>query len=150
MAIGSVRSAVVGAGRPTGHLPPPRIQARNLPSSRTDVRDSCFWMSSGCPESKCRGTYLDFTETRDSEWKWHQLGHMQVCNSLQTDNHASTPPLSFLHAGCPSCRSTNSVKSLKLSSKSTTYQSNGIRGLQLTDVWYTATTRGQGTAKCNM
>jgi len=23
-------------------------------------------------------TNLDFTETRDSEWKWHQLGHMQV------------------------------------------------------------------------
>ena len=38
---------------------------------------------------------LDFTEARDSEWQWHQLGHMQVCTSLQTDNHASTPPLSF-------------------------------------------------------
>jgi len=34
-------------------------------------------------------TDLDFTE-RDSEWQWHQLGHMQVCTSLQTDNHAST------------------------------------------------------------
>jgi len=40
-------------------------------------------------------TNLDFTEARDSEWKWQQLGHMQICNSLQTDNHASTPPLSF-------------------------------------------------------
>ena len=39
-------------------------------------------------------TNLDFTEARDSEWQWHQLGHMQVCTSLQTDNHASTPPLS--------------------------------------------------------
>jgi len=38
---------------------------------------------------------LDFTEARDSEWQWHQLGHMQVCTSLQTDNHASTPPLSL-------------------------------------------------------
>jgi len=38
-------------------------------------------------------TYLDFTEARDSEWQWHQLGHMQVCTSLQTDNHASTPSL---------------------------------------------------------
>ena len=36
-------------------------------------------------------TNLDFTEARDSEWQWHQLGHMQVCTSLQTDNHASTP-----------------------------------------------------------
>ena len=40
-------------------------------------------------------TNLDFTEARDSEWQWHQLGHMQVCTALQTDNHASTPPLSF-------------------------------------------------------
>ena len=41
-------------------------------------------------------TNLDFTEARDSEWHWHQLGHMLVCTSLQTDNHASTSPLSFL------------------------------------------------------
>jgi len=41
-------------------------------------------------------TNLDFTEATDSEWQWHQLGHMQVCTSLQTDNHASTPSLSFL------------------------------------------------------
>jgi len=40
-------------------------------------------------------TNLAFIEARDSEWQWHQLGHMQVCTSLQTDNHASTPPLSF-------------------------------------------------------
>ena len=58
-------------------------------------------------------TNLDFTEARDSERQWHQLGHMQVCTLLQTDNHASTPPLSFLQAGCPSCRPTNSVKALK-------------------------------------
>jgi len=37
-------------------------------------------------------TNLDFTEARDSEWQWHQLGHMQVCISLQTDNRTSTPP----------------------------------------------------------
>jgi len=24
-------------------------------------------------------TNLDFTEARDSEWQWHQLGHMQLC-----------------------------------------------------------------------
>ena len=58
-------------------------------------------------------TNLDFTEARDSELQWHQLGHMQVCTSLQRDNHASTPPLSFLQAGCPSCRPANSVKALK-------------------------------------
>ena len=58
-------------------------------------------------------TNLDFTEARDSEWQWHQLGHMQVSTLLQTDNHTSTPPLSFLQAWCPSCRPTNSVKALK-------------------------------------
>jgi len=59
-------------------------------------------------------TNLDFTEARDSERQWHQLGHMQVCISLQTDSHASTTPLKvFLQAGCPSCRPTNSVKALK-------------------------------------
>ena len=30
-------------------------------------------------------TNLDFTEARDSELQWHQLDHMQVCTSLQTD-----------------------------------------------------------------
>jgi len=40
-------------------------------------------------------TNLAFTEARDSEWQWHQLGHMQVCTWLQADNHASTPTLSF-------------------------------------------------------
>ena len=65
--------------------------------------------------SRCQigKTNLDFTGARDSEWQWHQLGYMQVCTSLQTDNHASTPPLCFLQAGCPSCRPTNSVKALK-------------------------------------
>ena len=58
-------------------------------------------------------TNLDFTEARDSEWQWHQLGHMQVCTEFQTDSHASTPPLSFLQARCPSCRPTSSVKALK-------------------------------------
>ena len=61
---------------------------------------------------KVEKTNLDFTEARDSEWQWHQLGCMQVCISLQTDNHASTPPLRVLQAGCRSCRPTNSVKAL--------------------------------------
>jgi len=39
---------------------------------------------SRCQKGK---TNLDYTEARDSEWQWHQLGHMQVCTSLQTDNH---------------------------------------------------------------
>jgi len=56
---------------------------------------------------------LDFTEAKDSEWQWHQLGRMEVSAMLQTDNHTSTTPLSFLQAGCPACCPTNSVKTLK-------------------------------------
>jgi len=47
---------------------------------------------------------------------------MQVCTSLQTDNHASTPPLSFLQAGCPSCRLTNSVKALEANQSTIQWQ----------------------------
>ena len=55
-------------------------------------------------------TNLDFTEETviGSSISW-----AICCTSLQTDNHASTPPLSFLQAGCPSCRPTNSIKALK-------------------------------------
>jgi len=58
-------------------------------------------------------TNLDFTEARDSERQWHQQGNMQVCTSLQIDNHARTSPFSFLQGGCPSCHPTKSVKALK-------------------------------------
>jgi len=46
-------------------------------------------------------TNLDFTEARDSEWQWHQLGHMQICTSLQTDNHTSTPTTQFFTGRMP-------------------------------------------------
>jgi len=83
----------------------------------TDVQHSLFngplsWTTQVSRYQKGK-TNLDFTEARDSEWQWHRLGHMQVCNSLQTDNHASTPPLNFLQAGCPFCHPANSVKALK-------------------------------------
>ena len=63
-------------------------------------------------------TNLDFTEARDSEWQWHQLGHVQVCTSLQTDNTPAPHHSVFLQAGCPSCRPTNSIKALKANEKS--------------------------------
>jgi len=37
------------------------------------------------------------------------MGHMQVCTSLQTDNHTSTPPLSFYRPdGFPAAQPTAS------------------------------------------
>jgi len=44
-------------------------------------------------------TNLDFTEAKDSEWQWHQLGHMQVCTSLQADNHACQHPIAQFFTG---------------------------------------------------
>ena len=46
-------------------------------------------------------TNLNFTKATDSKWQWHQLGHTQVCTSLQTENHASTRPLSFFTGRMP-------------------------------------------------
>jgi len=41
-------------------------------------------------------------EQQMTGWQWHQLDHMQIiCTSLQTDNHTSASPLSFLKVGCP-------------------------------------------------
>jgi len=85
----------------------------NLPHTPTHPFDGHFSGTTQVGRYQKGKTNLDFTEARDSEWQWHQLGHMQVYTSLQIDNHASTPPLSFLQAGCPSCRPTNSVKALK-------------------------------------
>ena len=53
------------------------------------------------------------TKTILHTFKGPSSGTMQVYTSLQADNHTSTPPLSFLQAGCPSCRPANSVKALK-------------------------------------
>ena len=57
---------------------------------------------------------------RDSQW--HQLGHMQVCTLLQTDNHTSTPSLFFLQAGCnlqAGCFGRNTVTETEFRSVST-------------------------------
>ena len=82
-------------------------------------------------------TNLDFTQARASGWQWHQLGHMQVCTSLQTENHGSTPPLRFLQAGCPSCRPTNSVKALKAKR----YNNDHIIVLKVVRTWHISTTQ---------
>jgi len=63
---------------------------------------------------------LDFTEARE-EWQWHQLGHIEVCISLQRDSHASTPPLKFFTGRMPfqptnqQCQSTEALHNNKIS-----------------------------------
>ena len=63
--------------------------------THTHARLTAFFGTTRVSRYQKGETNLDFTGARDSEWQWHQLGHMQVCISLQTDNHASTPPLVF-------------------------------------------------------
>jgi len=46
-------------------------------------------------------TNLDFTEARDSEWQWHQLGHMQVYTSLQTNKPFQHPTTLFFTGQMP-------------------------------------------------
>ena len=71
-------------------------------------------------------TNLDFTEARDSEWQWQQLGRMQVCTSLQTDNHTSTPPLSFYRPDAlPATKPTASTHSWRKKTRSI-WKSSGI------------------------
>ena len=74
-----------------GHLPNP-VSPRNTHTHLLNGRFSGTTQVSQYQKGK---TNLDFTEAGDSKCQWHQLGRMQVCTSLQTDNHASTPPLSF-------------------------------------------------------
>jgi len=57
-------------------------------------------------------TKLDFTETRDSEWQWHQLDSMPVCTSLQTTTPAPHHS-KFFTGWMPFLNPTNSVKALK-------------------------------------
>jgi len=68
-----------------------------------------------------RKTSLDFSEARDSEWQRHQLGHMQVCTLLQTDNHTITPPLCFyrpddLPAAQPTASKAKALQAIALAS----------------------------------
>jgi len=42
-------------------------------------------------------TNLDFTKARDSEWQWHQLGHMKVCFYLRTPNNLKRLIIYTLH-----------------------------------------------------
>jgi len=53
-------------------------------------------------------TNLGFTEARDSEWQWHQLGHMQVYTLLQTDDHANTTSVFYRPDALPAAQTTAS------------------------------------------
>ena len=75
-------------------------------------------------------TNLDFTEARDSERRWHQLG---ICKSAPHSRQTTMPAPNrsvFLQAGCLSCCPTNSVKALKAKSPVFRRRKSGNRTLQ--------------------
>ena len=53
-------------------------------------------------------TNLDFTEANDSEWQCHQLGHMQVCTSLQTNTPAPHHSVFYRPDALPATQPTSS------------------------------------------
>jgi len=73
-----------------------------------------------------------------------------VCTSLQADNHASTPPLSFLQAGCPSCRPTNSVKALKAIMHSNAHKHGKRAGTSRLNIGYSTNSRNISRKKHNI
>jgi len=64
---------------------------------------------------------LDFTEARESERQWHQLGH--ICKSAPHSRQITMPAPQhcFLQAGCPSCSTTNGVKALYIYTQTHTH-----------------------------
>jgi len=57
---------------------------------------------------------MDFTEARDSEWQWQQLGHMKSApRSRQITTPAPHQSTQFFTGRMLSCRPTNVVKAPK-------------------------------------
>ena len=52
-------------------------------------------------ETSCDSGFSCQQSNKETQRQWHQLGHMQVCTLLQTDNHTSTPLLSFFTGRMP-------------------------------------------------
>jgi len=89
---------------------------KTVPDTRTHTHTRLTALCPGLPRwastEKVKPIWilLEQETVSGSGISWAIICHMQIYTSLQTNNHTSTPPLSFLQAGCPSCRPTNSVK----------------------------------------
>ena len=99
LVVSGVSGGAGTAGATAGRTPTQNARARTR--TRTHPFNGPLFGTTQVSQYQKGKTNLDFTGARDSEWQWHQLGHMQVCISLQTDNHASTPPLSFFTGRMP-------------------------------------------------
>jgi len=88
----------------------------------------------GLPGWASTRTNLDFTEAKDSEWQWHQPGHMQIC-TLPRQITSPAPHHSVFYA-LPAAQSTaskhwESRKALILIQKLTHYHHSLRRGIPI-------------------
>ena len=106
---------------PRGHPGVHLVQGHSVCSHCRQYHNlfSCFRVTQDCFQQTDRHTHTCLTAlflglpgwagTRKAKpiwillkgWQWHQLDCMLVCTSLLTDNHASTPPLSFFTGRMP-------------------------------------------------
>jgi len=93
-------------GQPREPVPEETFTHSHL--STTNILQSLDFVQEARWASTRKVNQSGLTGTRDSEWQWHQLGHMQVCTSPQTTMPASHHSV-FLQAGCRSCHPTNSI-----------------------------------------
>ena len=73
---------------------------------------------------------------------------MQVCTSLQTDNHASTPPLSFLQAGCPPNQQRQCTEGIVATLQLQLKLNHKELAISLHDEWYGEPTWKEWQAAC--
>ena len=66
----------------TVHQPAVTNQHRTHTHAHTHSFNGPFAGTTQVSQYQRGKTTLDVTEARDSEWQWHQLGHMQVCTSV--------------------------------------------------------------------
>jgi len=74
-----------------------RTHARTHTHTHTHLMALCLGLHGWAGTRKVKPIWIILEQ--DSEWQWHQLGHMQVCTSLQRDNHASIPQSVFYRPG---------------------------------------------------
>jgi len=85
-------------------------------------------------------TNLDLTEARHGEWQSHQVGHMQVCILLHTDNHVSgqffTGRMPFLPPNQQRQSTEGKAYQLKIISHTHTHPFNGPLSRTTWVGWY--------------
>ena len=70
-----------------------------------------------------------------SEWHWHQLGYMQVCTSLQSDNHTSTPSLSFYRPDVLPAAQPTASKHWRQGIFNNHFTANSLKSLPMEKIW---------------